>query len=233
MSELTAYTNAFLKIVNKFRKKGERYISPVPNLTEEDGKYVLSIKLPAHGTYDTDMMWQCEKPITKYASPRTARKGLSQSLANQLEKEQPIASVVPSLRDAVTCKLKNVFPSEKGKAAMACALQCPTTDGGPNHGKLAKLGDYCLGLIVASELYDKATDAGELSVMCAERVSNEALNTLGLAFGLDKALNVTNDTDLLSQKVIATTIEALIGAAWQEYGEKGAKCVWKLLNVLS
>lgn len=90
--------------------------------------------------------------------------------------------------------------------------------------RLEFLGDAAVGVAISEKLYylypDK--DEGALALMKANIISASAMSKIAKNIGLDRHVNA-NECDMSCDKVLANTLEAVIGAVYVDGGYEAAK----------
>ncbi len=105
-----------------------------------------------------------------------------------------------------------------------------------NNERLEFVGDSVLGLVVATELYDKlqGVDEGVLAKMKSFVVCEQTLARIGLHFGFDKCLCLGKGEEKTGGRkkkaIIADTVEAVIGAYYLDSGFEKARDLVVLLT---
>ncbi len=98
-----------------------------------------------------------------------------------------------------------------------------------NNERLAFLGDAVLDLLIAELLYTKFSekDKGSLTEMRKDLVKDEFLAKIGMSKKIDEIIQMRGVRKDGLQKVIADTIEALIGALFLDKGWDDTKQILK------
>ncbi|KAH1404471.1 hypothetical protein KXW53_002198 [Aspergillus fumigatus] len=93
------------------------------------------------------------------------------------------------------------------------ALQAAGLINRDGNKKLAIIGDKVLGLILALEGYARNEARERISNVISQNASNSYLAERGFLIGLDRYIfNNPAQGDLIPAKLMATTVEAIIGA---------------------
>lgn len=61
-------------------------------------------------------------------------------------------------------------------------------------------------------------------------LANDALAQRGLTIGIDACVITADTTTTVSRKMVATALEALVGAVWQDGGDEAVDGVMKRLG---
>ncbi|KAH8716798.1 ribonuclease III domain-containing protein [Phaeosphaeriaceae sp. PMI808] len=93
-----------------------------------------------------------------------------------------------------------------------------------NNKRLAILGDAVLTKIFCAAWFDRCTN---------DLTSNEALAQCGFEIGVDRCIHLTDGLSSVSPKMVATTLEAIIGAVFRDGGDEAALRVVTYLRFLN
>ncbi|KAJ5961551.1 hypothetical protein N7501_006492 [Penicillium viridicatum] len=105
------------------------------------------------------------------------------------------------------------------------ALQASSGFNGDGNKKLALIGDKILDLAIATSGRNRNKTREEISKMIAQRASNAYLAKQGFIHGIDKFI-VKNPSQFdIMPKVMATTMEAIIGAVYLDCNQQIQPCV--------
>ena len=104
-----------------------------------------------------------------------------------------------------------------------------------NNERLEYLGDAVLGSVVADFLFKKfpLKDEGFLTEMRSKIVCRSKLNKLAMKLGLDKLIQSSPETKVLSRSIKGDAFEAFIGALYLDKGYKFTRniIVKRIINV--
>ncbi|OOO05960.1 ribonuclease III [Aspergillus oryzae] len=88
------------------------------------------------------------------------------------------------------------------------------------HKDLAQLGDAALRLVLAKDGYQAHATRGQINDTHSGKASNAFLARTGFQKGLDRYIYVNpSQGGIVSDKVMATTVEAILGAVYIDSGE--------------
>ncbi|KAB8264066.1 ribonuclease III domain-containing protein [Aspergillus pseudonomiae] len=88
------------------------------------------------------------------------------------------------------------------------------------HKDLAQLGDAVLRLILVKDGYQAHATRGQINDTHSGKASNAFLARIGFQKGFDRYLYVNpSQGGTVSDKVMATTVEAILGAVYIDSGE--------------
>ncbi|APZ42539.1 ribonuclease III [Acidihalobacter ferrooxydans] len=119
--------------------------------------------------------------------------------------------------------------SVRDSARLRLALTHRSAHPDKNNERLEFLGDAVLGLAVADWLYRNHPEwsEGDMSRIRSTLVNREALNAVGQRTGLIDHIHVsgsmTDEQSPISSRVVASAVEAVIGAVYLECGERQAR----------
>lgn len=126
----------------------------------------------------------------------------------------------------------------------------------PNGNKrLAILGEYVIGLVISQDWYDGGSDEGRESPHARQRqdpsfrvlmannlgkwtkirqkvITNDHLGSIGQDCQLDGCVQLGNGQTSLSKKMMATAVEAVVGAVYLDGGEGGLADVREVMQKL-
>ncbi|KAF7525649.1 hypothetical protein PCG10_004640 [Penicillium crustosum] len=104
------------------------------------------------------------------------------------------------------------------------ALQVSNGFNGDGNKGLALIGDSILDLIIVISGRKKNKTKGEISEMIQLKASNAALAKQGFVLGIDRFI-VKNPSQIeIMPKVMATTMEAIVGAVYIDCNEQIQPC---------
>jgi ribonuclease-3 len=92
----------------------------------------------------------------------------------------------------------------------------------PQNKALAILGDAQLQVIMCHWWWDNSSSQvpGEWAAIHRDKLSNVALNVLGRQIGLDACVILNPGTAQVSKEKLATAVEAVLGAVYEDGGEE-------------
>ncbi|KAJ4318683.1 hypothetical protein N0V94_004300 [Neodidymelliopsis sp. IMI 364377] len=96
-----------------------------------------------------------------------------------------------------------------------------------NNKRLAVLGDVVLAKVLCSLWYDRHDSRGseltlaDWTTLRNDMVSNENLARVGYALGIDTCV-FCNEGTVVSAKMVTNTVEAIVGAIYQDGGDDAA-----------
>lgn len=120
----------------------------------------------------------------------------------------------------------------------------------PKNDRLAVYGDAVAASMLCRDWYDGGSSKGMLMVahlrclfslttkkaawtaMRNNVLSNECLAEIGFTLGLDKYVNMDAGTTVVSKKMMATAVEALLGAVHLDGGDEALRRVLGLLRIV-
>jgi ribonuclease-3 len=124
------------------------------------------------------------------------------------------------------------------QAALTHPSHCFEQDDAPSHNqRLEYLGDAVLGLLAAQYAFDHHTDAneGQLTVLRSQVASGKALAETARAIGLGAFLRLGKGEERSGGRerasMLADSLEAVFGAAWQDGGLRASQKLFTQLIV--
>ncbi|ERF69526.1 hypothetical protein EPUS_01855 [Endocarpon pusillum Z07020] len=103
----------------------------------------------------------------------------------------------------------------------------------PNGNKrLAIVGDFVLDLILSKDWYDSGALEGTWDNIRQSVVSNAMLGRVGTSSDLVKCIELPNGQKQASSKMMATTVEAVIGAVYLDAGPTGLAAAGNVMQEL-
>ncbi|KAL1798162.1 hypothetical protein ACET3X_002199 [Alternaria dauci] len=105
-----------------------------------------------------------------------------------------------------------------------------------NNKRLSVLGDAVLAKILCGAWFEARTPSGRVRSQAQwtqlrnDTLSNDALARRGYDIGLDKCVIVAESRPAVSPKMVATTLEAVIGAVYQDGGDDAVERVMRELG---
>ena len=109
------------------------------------------------------------------------------------------------------------------------------TEKNKNYERLEFLGDRVLGLIIADFLFNNfaSESEGDLSQRFSVLVSGETILKVSKHIELENIIQLVNDENIINNKILIDSLEAIIGAIYLDGGFKEAElfvlCRWKKL----
>ncbi|KAF2729283.1 ribonuclease III [Polyplosphaeria fusca] len=102
----------------------------------------------------------------------------------------------------------------------------------PKNNRLAIVGDALLNYILSVPWYESGTPAGNWTRLQYRNITNDVLGEKGLGLGLDKFVIKDYTNPKVSKGMVATLVEALVGAVSRDGGLEEAVRVTKALGLL-
>ncbi|KAF2203167.1 ribonuclease III [Delitschia confertaspora ATCC 74209] len=113
-------------------------------------------------------------------------------------------------------------------------LEALQADFWPKNNRLALLGDGILEVVLRAAWYETNLEVGTYTnIIHNGAASNKALTIRGRNLGIDRFIIVNPGQDTASDKLVATALEALIGAVKVDGGDAAAATVIEYLGFLS
>ncbi|KAJ5941932.1 hypothetical protein N7516_002100 [Penicillium verrucosum] len=120
---------------------------------------------------------------------------------------------------------KKINYSFANDALLREALQVSSGFNGDGNKKLALIGDTILDLVIVTLGCDKNKTRGEISITIQQRASNAYLADQGFIHGIDKFIVKNPCQCKIMPNVMATTMEAIIGAVYLDCNQQIQPCI--------
>jgi ribonuclease-3 len=165
--------------------------------------------------------------------------------------ETKVVDIETLLQYTFTDKRIAVEAVQMAAPQIAC-LYNNTFEGLDNNKRLSVLGDAVLAKVLCSAWFEARSSTGkehapvkrcgvltitgrvrsqaQWTQLRNETLSNDALARRGYQAGLDRCVIVADSTPAVSPKMVATTLEALIGAVYQDGGDDAVHRVMRSLG---
>ncbi|CAI9629896.1 unnamed protein product [Alternaria burnsii] len=149
--------------------------------------------------------------------------------------ESKAVDIETSLQYTFTDKRIAVEAVQMAAPKIAC-LHNNNFEGLDNNKRLSVLGDAVLAKVLCSAWYEARSSTGRVRSQAQwtqlrnETLSNDALARRGYQVGLDRCVIVADSKPAVSPKMVATTLEALIGAVYQDGGDDAVRRVMRSLG---
>src|SRR5947208_12221424 len=136
-----------------------------------------------------------------------------------------IEAEIRSLQARLGVKFKNISILHQALRHRSVALDRPKE----NNERMEFLGDSIVGMVTCHGLYEAFPDAteGDLAKAKAFLVSEPTLAKAALAFGMDKAVDISMGEDAsggrLRKSILSDTFEAVIAAIYLDQGLGAAR----------
>ncbi|KAJ5779748.1 hypothetical protein N7457_007468 [Penicillium paradoxum] len=111
------------------------------------------------------------------------------------------------------------------------ALQSSNGVNGDANKNLALIGDAVIDTVLVIHGYGKKQPKGMISDVKSQRAGNKYLTAQGFSLGIDQFVVINPSQTVVGVKVMATTMEAIIGAVFLDSGHQLGPCI-KLMVVL-
>jgi len=98
---------------------------------------------------------------------------------------------------------------------------------------MAIKGDAALKMILAEDWFKSGNGAGDFDIILKNVAANNNLARVGRLHGLDQFVKLNPGTLDVSAKTMATTVEAILGAAQEDGGEMALRAVMGRLGLMA
>ncbi|OAQ98330.1 hypothetical protein LLEC1_08056 [Akanthomyces lecanii] len=103
----------------------------------------------------------------------------------------------------------------------------------PKNDRLAIYGDSVMASILSKDWYHGGSDKAAWTSIRNNVLSNDSLAKTGFDFGLDTCINTHAGTTAVSKKMMATAVEAILGAVHLDGGDNALRRVMGHLGLIS
>lgn len=98
--------------------------------------------------------------------------------------------------------------------------------------RLAILGEFVIDIILSQEWYQSGGDEGAWNDIRQTFIANASLGKVGLVKHLEECVQLGNGQSKVTQRMMATTVEAIVGATYLDGGHNGLTAAKNVLQEL-